>query len=83
MTLDSSLEDKVTLVSDEYSSSSMPWVIGFSGGKDSSLVVKIFFEALSRIGRKRTPVHIVYCDTGVEIPVVAAFVKQTLKKDPE
>ena len=74
------LEQRIDLVADEYSKSRLPWVIGFSGGKDSSLVVKIFCEALARLKRKKIPVNIVYCDTGVEIPVIAAFVKNTLKE---
>lgn len=79
MTLDVTLKERVALVAEEYSKSVLPWVIGFSGGKDSSLVVKIFCEALARLRTRRVPVHIVYCDTGVEIPVVTAFVRKTLK----
>ena len=80
MTLDALFEEKVELVANEYSRATTPWVVGFSGGKDSSLVVKIFFEALSRIRQRRTMVNVVYCDTGVEIPVVAAYVTKTLKR---
>jgi DNA sulfur modification protein DndC len=74
--LDKWLEEKVFLVSKEYSKSTLPWVIGFSGGKDSSLVVKIVFEAVGRLRRNGVPVHLVYCDTGVEIPLVGSFVKK-------
>ena len=79
MTLDAVLEDRLDLVADEYSRSTIPWVIGFSGGKDSSLVVKIVFEAMLRVRRRNAPLHVVYCDTGVEIPVIASFVRSTLK----
>lgn len=79
MTLDAILEERLDLVADEYSKSALPWVVGYSGGKDSSLVVKLIFEALMRLRRRCAPLHVVYCDTGVEIPVVAAFVRKTLK----
>jgi len=80
VTLDALLEEKIELVANEYSKAAMPWIIGFSGGKDSSLVVKIIFEALARVQRRHKPVNIVYCDTGVEIPIVAAYVAKTLRK---
>jgi DNA sulfur modification protein DndC len=45
-----------------------PWIIGYSGGKDSTLVTHLAFEMLMKLPpsqRKRT-VHIVSNDTLVE-----------------
>lgn len=80
MNFDLAIEEKIRLVASEYLKSSNPWVIGYSGGKDSSLVVKVFYQALLRVRKPKVPVHIVYCDTAVEIPVVAAFVKGNLSR---
>jgi DNA sulfur modification protein DndC len=55
-----------------------PWVIGFSGGKDSSCVVKLVYWALLNLPQRESEVTILYCDTGVEIPPVRTFVWQTL-----
>jgi DNA sulfur modification protein DndC len=55
-----------------------PWVVGFSGGKDSSCVVKLIFNALIGMKLSRGPVTVLYCDTGVEIPPVRQFVWQSL-----
>jgi DNA sulfur modification protein DndC len=55
-----------------------PWVVGFSGGKDSSCVVKLVYQALLRAKRRHTSVTVLYCDTGVEIPLIRTFVWQTL-----
>jgi DNA sulfur modification protein DndC len=55
-----------------------PWIVGFSGGKDSSCVVKLVYQALLRTKRRSNFVTVLYCDTGVEIPIVRAFVWQTL-----
>jgi DNA sulfur modification protein DndC len=55
-----------------------PWVVGFSGGKDSSCVVKLIYLALLGAPDRRNSVTILYCDTGVEIPLVRTFVWQTL-----
>lgn len=51
-----------------------PWIIGFSGGKDSTLVVHAAVDALMSIppSRRIREVHIVSNDTLVESPVVIA-----------
>jgi DNA sulfur modification protein DndC len=56
-----------------------PIFVAYSGGKDSSAVVKLVANAI-RIPRKpRKDIKFVYCDTGVENPIVSAFVLRTLK----
>lgn len=57
-----------------------PWIIGFSGGKDSTLVAHAVFEALLSIApSKRTrDIHIVSNDTLVESPLVIAHLQTTL-----
>jgi DNA sulfur modification protein DndC len=67
-------------VKQEYLSTaqSYPWIVGFSGGKDSTLVVHAIFEALLSIppsARKRS-VHVVSNDTLVESPLVVAHLNQ-------
>lgn len=54
-----------------------PWIIGFSGGKDSSLVCHLVFEHLLLLPRsaRRRPVHIVANDTLVESPLVVAHLR--------
>jgi len=54
----------------------VPWVIGYSGGKDSSAVLQLVWLALKELPpEKRTkPVHVISTDTLVEQPVVAAWV---------
>lgn len=37
------------LVKEVYLSDDRPWVIGFSGGKDSTALVQIVFQALSEL----------------------------------
>lgn len=51
-----------------------PWIVGFSGGKDSTLVAHLVFETLLSVApsRRSRPVHIVSNDTLVESPLVMA-----------
>jgi len=51
-----------------------PWIIGFSGGKDSTLVVHAAMDMLTALppSRRNRSVHVVSNDTLVESPVVIA-----------
>ena len=63
-------------VKDEYLSDAQrwPWIVGFSGGKDSTVVAHAVFEALATVppSQRSRPVHIVSNDTMVESPLVMA-----------
>ena len=66
---------------DEYlAPHSHPWIIGFSGGKDSTLVAHFAFETLLDIAPsdRRREVHIVSNDTLVESPVLINHIDNNL-----
>ena len=71
-------------VRSEYLSDSQtfPWIVGFSGGKDSTLVAHLVFSALLDVSpsRQLRPVHIVANDTLVESPLVVAHLHQSLQE---
>lgn len=73
-------DDVVQQVKDEYLSTaqSYPWILGFSGGKDSTVVAHAVFEALQAIApsQRTRPVHIVSNDTMVESPFVMAHLDE-------
>ena len=52
-----------------------PWLIGYSGGKDSTLLVALAYEAISRLPKEaRTKkVYIITSDTLVENPIVKRY----------
>ena len=70
----------VNSVRDEYLSTTQnyPWIIGFSGGKDSTLVTHAVFEALMTMApsQRTRPVHLVSNDTLVESPLVMAHLDE-------
>ena len=77
-------ETLVNAVRAEYLSGEQdyPWIIGFSGGKDSTLVAQLVFAALmdispSRLNRK---VHLIANDTLVESPLVVSHLMQSLQE---
>lgn len=62
-----------------------PWIIGFSGGKDSTLLAHLVFETLLGVpfDLRTRPVYIVCNDTLVESPVFQSFVDQLLTRVAE
>ncbi|MEU9194985.1 DNA phosphorothioation system sulfurtransferase DndC [Streptomyces hundungensis] len=63
-----------------YTADEVPWVIGYSGGKDSTAVLQLIWLALQQLpAEQRTKqVHVISTDTLVENPVVAAWVNTSL-----
>lgn len=59
-----------------------PWIVGFSGGKDSTVVAHGVFEALLSIppSARTRPVHIVSNDTMVESPMVIAHLNEVTRQ---
>lgn len=59
----------------------VPWVIGYSGGKDSTAVLQLVWMAISslRESERKKAVHIITTDTLVENPIVAQWVSGSLK----
>lgn len=72
--------EAVRLIRTEYQRNDMPWYLGYSGGKDSSAVLKLTFQALLKLRRPSKPISVLYCDTGVEIPILRAFVRLTFRR---
>lgn len=63
-----------------YCSDKRPWVIGYSGGKDSSAVMSLVYLALLGLEPedRHKPVFVVSSDTLVETPVVVNHIKDSL-----
>lgn len=65
-----------------YKHDARPWLIGYSGGKDSSLLVSLVVETVLRLSKQeRTKkIFIVSSDTGVENPVVKKYMHSSSAK---
>ena len=75
------IEDVKEQIRALYLSDETPWVIGYSGGKDSSAVVQLVWLALYDLeeSRRTKPVYVITTDTLVENPVVSAWVDNSLE----
>ena len=60
-----------------YKHDTRPWLIGYSGGKDSTLLVSLVYEAMRRLKKADSPMHkkiyVITSDTMVENPIVKNY----------
>ena len=65
-----------------YESDDRPWILGFSGGKDSTCMAQLVWNALKELPRNRLTkkIHIISSDTLVESPQITERITATLSK---
>ena len=79
------INDKINNILDEmtrvYKNDSRPWVIGYSGGKDSTTVVLLAFKMLQNLPKeeRHKPVYVISSDTLIENPIVLSYLQQNSK----
>lgn len=75
-------EDIIEEMTYVYKHDNRPWLIGYSGGKDSTLLVSLVIETVMRLPeRERTKrIFIVTSDTGVENPIVKKYMHSSSNK---
>ena len=63
-----------------YLADDIPWVIGYSGGKDSTATVQLVWLAIADlpVNVRRKEIHVINTDTLVESPVVSKWVEKSL-----
>lgn len=80
VTMDDRIEVAIRNTQDLYLSDSLPWVVGYSGGKDSTATLQLIWSAIAglEVGQRTKPIHVISTDTLVENPVVAIWVTNSL-----
>lgn len=63
-----------------YTADEVPWIIGYSGGKDSTAILQLIWGAIAElpIEQRHKIVYVISTDTLVENPVVANWVSNSL-----
>ena len=69
-------------VREVYRSDNRPWVLGYSGGKDSTATLQLVWMALSEMTpeERHKPVYVISSDTYVETPVIVDHIDTNLDK---
>lgn len=74
------LPDLIAELQALYLEDERPWVIGFSGGKDSTAVLSLIYTAIEKLQphERHKHVYVICSDTLVETPVVVDLITTTL-----
>ncbi len=64
-----------------YSEDDIPWVIGYSGGKDSTATLQLIWNAISQLSPEKRfkEIYVISTDTLVENPIVSKWVEYSLE----
>ncbi len=75
---ENTLEELIEEIQYVYQSDKRPWVIGYSGGKDSTTVIELVYKMLLNLpSEKRTKnVYIVSSDTLIENPLIKIYLNK-------
>ena len=73
----SSLENEIRTL---YTADDTPWIIGYSGGKDSTATLQLVWIAIAALppADRTKEIHVISTDTLVENPIVAMWVAKSL-----
>lgn len=78
------IEQIIAEIKDQYLADATPWIIGFSGGKDSTTLLQLTFYALLELQKENVTlhkeIHVLCNDTLVENPAVVKWIDDTLDK---
>ena len=77
-----STEDLYKEIQHVYLENARPWVIGYSGGKDSTTALQLVWYAIKELPPKerKYPVYVISSDTLVETPVIVSYITDTLDR---
>lgn len=75
-------EDIHREIQEVYLENARPWVIGYSGGKDSTTALQLVWYALAELPpeERKYPVYVISSDTLVETPVIVNYITGTLDR---
>lgn len=78
--LQARLDELTSRIQRLYLEDAVPWVVGYSGGKDSTATLQLVWAAIEGLPpeQRAKPVHVISTDTLVENPIVAAWVSRSL-----
>lgn len=76
------LKDIYEEIRQTYLSDDRPWVIGYSGGKDSTTTLQLIWKAINELPdeKQSKPIYVISSDTLVETPKIVNHITSSLSK---
>lgn len=77
-----SVNEILKYVQNIYQKYPQPWVIGYSGGKDSTTVLQLVWLAIQKLPKEQRDkkIYVIASDTEVETPVIVDHIDSTLNR---
>ena len=77
-----SLADIYGEIKGTYLADNRPWIVGYSGGKDSTVALQLVWCALAQLTpvERQKPVYVISSDTLVETPIIVDHIDSTLDR---
>src|SRR5215831_12944058 len=78
----SAIAERYREIQQVYLSDRRPWVVGYSGGKDSTCALQMVWTALAGLDpeQRQKPIYVISSDTLVETPVIVRYIDVTLER---
>lgn len=76
------LDDIIEEIQETYLADNRPWVIGYSGGKDSTTTLQLIWSAMEDLdeGQRTKSIYVISSDTLVETPKIVNHISSTLER---
>lgn len=76
------IENLTTEIKALYCLDEIPWIIGYSGGKDSTTVLQLIWNAIAEVplSKRTKKIYVITTDTLVENPIVSAWVRKSIDR---
>lgn len=75
------IDGLIVTIQNLYMADDIPWMIGYSGGKDSTAAVQLVWMAMEKLhpNERKKIIYVMNTDTLVESPVVSKWVEKSLE----
>lgn len=76
------IDQLIQEIQELYCLDEVPWVVGYSGGKDSTAVLQLVWNAIASLPQEKRnkKIYVITTDTLVENPIVATWVNHSLEQ---
>jgi len=77
------VRDTIEALKDQYFADERPWVVTYSGGKDSTCVLQLTLTMLQELhteGKDHKHVYVVSSDTTVEMPIIEKYLQTKMEE---
>lgn len=85
-TMKSHIKIKTKEIQDLYKSDTRPWVVGYSGGKDSTTTLQLIYNAILELKTKEgykalhKDIYVITSDTLIENPLIIDYIDENINK---